>query len=144
MTEQAQKQPLRLTKPQIDEMLLEARRAGACEKALRIIANLSPEQVVNHPGAPYWASSYACFVLKSRWPEAEDIILKDAWAASSYARYVLKSRWPEAEHIICKDAQAASSYACDVLKSPWPEAEDIISKDARALQWYKQNVLKRP
>ena len=109
---------MRLTKPQIDEMLLEARRAGACEKALRIIANLSPEQVVNHPGAPYWAYWYACDVLKSRWPEAE--------------------------HIICKDAQAASSYACFVLKSRWPEAEDIISKDARALQWYKQNVLKRP
>ena len=115
---------MKLTKPQIDEMLLEARRAGACENDLQIIAQHIPlEQVVNHPGAPYWACWYACFVLKSRWPEAEDIILKDAWAAYSYACDVLKSRWPEAEHIICKDAQAASSYARYVLKSRWIAAE---------------------
>jgi len=89
---------MKLTKPQIDEMLLESRRAGACENDLQIIAQHVPlEQLLNHRRAPYWAYWYACFVLKARWPEAEDIILKDAQAASSYARYVLKSRWIAAE-----------------------------------------------
>lgn len=43
---------------------------------------------------------YALYIIKDRWPEAEDIIKTDAWIVYLYARNVIKSRWPEAESIL--------------------------------------------
>ena len=51
-------------------------------------------------------------------------------------RLVKEALWPEAEPIIMTDAYTAYWYARDVKKAPWPEAEPII-KDSVYWDNYK-------
>jgi hypothetical protein len=70
---------------------------------------------------------YAKNELKSRFPEAEPIILKDLKIACLYARDVIKGRWKEAEPIIMQSPHVID-YIMKVLKKRWPEAEESIVK----------------
>jgi len=55
----------------------------------------------------FWFSLH---VIKGRWPEAEEIIKKDAQISYYYAFLVIEGRWPEAEEIIKNDEKIAKSY----------------------------------
>jgi len=46
-----------------------------------------------------------------------------------YIKYVLKRRWLEVEEYIIKDPQYACLYAIEFIKGRWPEAEETIKKD---------------
>lgn len=59
----------------------------------------------------------------------EHIIKQHPGHAYLYARHRLKSRWPEAEPIIMKSQYYAYQYAVHVVKNRWLEAEDIIRTD---------------
>lgn len=47
-----------------------------------------------------YASYYARYIIKGRWPEAEPNIMKNPKGAYAYARYVIGRRWKEAEPYI--------------------------------------------
>jgi hypothetical protein len=72
--------------------------------------------------------SYAKAV-RQRVPAFEPHILaEDTGYMISYAEYVIKGRWPEAEPLIMKYAQDAVDYAIRVIKGRWPEAEQTINR----------------
>lgn len=52
-----------------------------------------------------------------------------------YARNVIKGRWPEHEDLVLKNAEAAFVYARTCIKDRWPEAEDVIRKATKE-PWY--------
>ena len=78
---------------------------------------------------PGWSYGYAKEVLKGRWPEAEEAIVKDPHMAYLYAMDVIKGRWPEAEPTIAKDPSVAFYYAKHVIGGRFPEAEEAIVKN---------------
>jgi hypothetical protein len=84
---------------------------------------------------------YALEVIKDRWPEAEDIIIKDSDSALYYSAEVIKGRWPEAEDIIMKDPHNACQYAQNIIKDRWLEAEPYIMKNLFAARCYMDFVL---
>lgn len=68
-------------------------------------------------------------VIQCRWLEAEHLILAyGATYAYSYARFIIKGRWKEAEPVIMQDALCAYAYSKDIIQRPWYEAEENISK----------------
>ena len=79
--------------------------------------------------AVFWAIKHG-----QRFPEAEPYILKatDPGYAYGYAKEVLKGRWPEAEEAIIKDGHVAYLYAFDVIGGRWPEAERPAAEEAIA------------
>lgn len=80
------------------------------------------------------AIMYAQGVIKGRWPELEQKLLKNPvpagfpYVAIIYTKCVIKGRWPELENfIISKNASwAAFDYAVDIIQGPWLEAEKIV------------------
>ena len=78
---------------------------------------------------PRWAFTYASEVVKGRWPEGEQAIIKYPQWACNYARDVIEGRWPEAEQAISKEPLPAYLYAKGVIKGRWPEGEQAIIKD---------------
>lgn len=74
------------------------------------------------------SADYAKFILKERWPEAENIILEKGSAkiVYPYIEKLVKQRWAEAENIILKSPEYSYKYAIHILKKRWPEAEKII------------------
>lgn len=87
------------------------------------------KQEVLERGSPEELVDYAVEVLKSRWPEAEPIILNNLSAAFVYLREVLKERWPELEGKLTSP-QAMYEYA-SIVKMRWPKAEKEILRDAQ-------------
>lgn len=92
---------------------------------------------------PRLAGLYAHYVLKKRWPEAEDLIRQDPWQAYHYARDVIKGRWPEAEEIIIQHYEDEPSilqwyYVRDVVKGRWPEGEAVLKQDRNVWRSYKR------
>ena len=59
---------------------------------------------------PNLAVLYA-YLVENRFESAETTIMKDPKAASDYALFVLKKRWPEAEDTIRKSVEATRAYA---------------------------------
>ena len=86
--------------------------------------------------------SYAENVIKGRWPEAEQYIMKDLDSAYYYAKDVIKDRWPEAEPYIMKNPEYAFSYAKNIIKDRWPEAEPYIMKNPASAFSYAKDILK--
>ena len=134
---------MKLSKRQVLTMLAKAKKAGACYEALteirRLLAEGGIEAVMASKECPGWAYWYADKVLKTRWPEAEDLIRTDAQVACEYAHFVIKARWPEAEDVIRKNSWAACWYAYYVIDARWPEAEDVIRTNARVAYWYTKH-----
>ena len=72
--------------------------------------------------------TYAGFVLKGRWKEAEKNLIDDPWPARIYAMF-FNFRFKEAEPEIMKWPDQAYHYSVDVLGQRWPEAEEIMKND---------------
>ena len=72
----------------------------------------------------------------------EFIIKKDPEHAYLYARYIIKGRFPEAEEYIKKHPKYAYEYAKYVIKGRFPEAEESIKKDPQYAHYYAKNVIK--
>lgn len=78
------------------------------------------------------ASNYASEIKKTRWIEAEDIIMTDARSVYQYAKNILNSRWEEAESKILetepenKHHWVLFDYLKELVRARWPEAEEII------------------
>jgi len=78
------------------------------------------------------ASNYAFEIRKTRWAEAENIIMTDAHSVYHYSKNVLNSRWQEAESKILetrpesKFAWVLFDYLREVVKGRWVEAEEVI------------------
>ena len=116
-----------------------------------------------------YASLYAINIMKERWPEAEQYIMKspkwvleymaevmpdEEWPAAEkyikqspqyayeYAYYHLGERWPEAEDTIMKSPSYAFEYANDIIKGRWPEAEKYIMKNPEAAYFYAIRIIK--
>lgn len=74
--------------------------------------------------------------LRHRVPELEHVVLRDELATYWYAYYVIKDRWPQGEQQLLKGtnpwgpmAYVLNRYAQNVIKDRWPEAEPFILKD---------------
>ena len=78
-----------------------------------LIKKLGLEKYGKDPESAYY---YTGYMIKGRWPEAEDVIKKDTCYAYLYALNVIKGRWPEAEEYIKKDPYYAYGYAYEVIK----------------------------
>lgn len=94
------------------------------------------------------AFMYAHKILRGRFKEAEQYIMRKPSYASMYAEFILSKdpewtsqlghengRWPEAEPYIMKDSYSAYNYAKGVIKGRWIEAEPFIKKDKD--DWWK-------
>ena len=71
--------------------------------------------------------NYALKIIKSRWREAEPIILEEGTPKTLlyYAKHVIKGRWIEAEPKIL-ESNYVYEYARDILKGRWPEGENAL------------------
>ncbi len=74
--------------------------------------NKQAEILIINEKSPKFAYEYAKDVIGKRWPEAEDMIIKDPSYAVLYARDVIEGSWPELEN-----AFEADSFKADYLKS---------------------------
>jgi hypothetical protein len=83
------------------------------------------EQIIK---SPRHIIRYCNEILKDRWPEAEEALLKFGSSENicDYSLIVIKDRWAEAENKILKDVEAAYRYAVKVMQERWPEAEKVI------------------
>lgn len=81
---------------------------------------------------------YANKILKSRWHEAEDIIMKNPRYACWYAEDVIRGRWKEAEQYIIVDARWIHYYCTNVTQERWLKAEKIVKKDKELWHYYKE------
>lgn len=94
---------------------------------------------------PYAAYNYSKDVLKDRFIDAEEYILKNQIPyIYYYARDIIKGRWKEAEPIILQHEEFCYLYARDIIKGQWKEAEETISKNLKYSFLYSTNVLKAP
>ena len=101
----------------LEKVIEKAREARACKEELDIIKSLdSIENVLSHKRAAYWLYWYTLEVIRGRWSEAEEYIMKDPKWAYYYANYIIKNRWPEAEKYIIEDLEWAYWYTRDVIK----------------------------
>jgi len=71
-----------------EEAYLKAWRAGKRLPELESIVLTSPEN----------SCCYAIGIIKSRWVEAEDLIITDSNLSLVYARYAIKDKLPEKMH----------------------------------------------
>ena len=134
-----------LSKPLADA-IIEAKIHDACKREIDILKGLCTtgatlESLSTDKRAPFWAYWYACDVIKSRWLEAEPIIMTSPEWSYRYAHNVIKGRWLEGEEIIMSDPKFSYWYALDVIKGRWPEAEATIMTSPELAYWY-QSVLK--
>jgi len=86
------------------------------------------DEFLSYGEAAHWLYWYAENVIKGRWPEAEEYIMKNPYYAYYYAKNIIKDRWLEAEEYIMKDPKWAYWYALYVIKDRWLEAEEYIMK----------------
>jgi len=120
-----------------------AKRSGACDEAIDAISQMKNwDEFSRHPDAPEWALWYARKVTKSRVPDLEPIIARDAWSAWQYANHVIGGRWPEAEPLIAQHSGYAYLYARDVIRGRWPEAEPVIAAEPGCAYRYAIDVVR--
>jgi len=91
---------------------------------------------------PSWAYSYARYVIKARWPEAEKAIASDPSYAYHYAKDVIGARWLEGEKVIAADPEWAYYYAIDIIKARWSKGEKAIASDPSYAYFYARDVIK--
>jgi len=61
----------------LKEAITNAEKAYACKEDLNMVKSLgSIEAVLKHENAAYWLYWYALRIIKGRWPEAEEYIMK--------------------------------------------------------------------
>jgi len=131
------------SKYNLSEMIDQAKKAHACGGDIEKLSKYSSiEEALKSKRASYWCCWYVVNILKSRWEEAEAIIMKDSWSSYAYASQVLKGRWKEAEPIIMKNAEYSYWYAKNILKGRWKEAESVIMKESWLAYLYARDVLK--
>lgn len=110
--------------------------------------------------SPIYAYDYAGKIIKGRWPDGENTIMRSPYDAYKYSLYRLRpdpqwqyksGRWPEAEPFIMKEPDVAANYAMDILANEptwehkngqWPDAESYIMQDPYAAYQYAMRVLK--
>jgi hypothetical protein len=85
---------------------------------------------------------YALHIVKGRWYEGEQLIMKDPQLACMYARDVIKGRWIEAEKIIFTSPNDTYEYVRRVIGKPLKEAEKIIMTDSQMSIMYAMYVMK--
>lgn len=130
------------------------------------------EHVSRHP---HHALQFCELVSRCRVPELEPTILGDPGVAARYARSVLKSTWPEAEDIIFSSVNAITNYieipGVDIercksavlaevsksrdnnywraynywaiasrIKQPWPEVESVLKENPSIWTQYQRLV----
>jgi len=100
------------------------------------------------------ACQYCIDIKKTRWPEAESIIMKDSRAIYIYAKTILRDRWIEAEPFILQTEPESDhgwnlyGYFCDIVngydKCPirrWIEAEPYIMKFPKWAYDYSKKIM---
>lgn len=102
------------------------------------------------------AYDYAKNIVKTKWPEYEDYLLKhydtdtDHYALW-YTHNVLKDRWPEVEPYVLKNEATAEAYATGIYASSqrekkqdprWYEAEPLIIQNPHRALRYARDVIK--
>ena len=93
-----------------------AEEQGACNDDMAVIRSMSGwEEFWAHPHAPYWSCWYVKDVIKGRWPDAENVIMKDPVFAFWYASNI-KGRWPEAEEVIRSDRLSWCLYSYFLIR----------------------------
>lgn len=116
-------------------------RAKSIELDLGEISEMSVEEAITLESAPFWACSYATYVIQGPWPLAEPLIATSAVAAYYYARDVV-GRWPQAESVIARHPDAAYRYARDVVRGRWAAGEPTIAQCADVAVAYARDVIK--
>ncbi len=90
---------------------------------------------------PYLCYYYAQYIIRGRWPAAEDIIKTSVEYIYRYATFVVRGRWPEGEKILLERGSILWMfyYAQDVIKGRWPEADHALLTSQ-----YKEAYLRLP
>jgi len=85
--------------------------------------------------------NYCMKVIKGRWKAGEDKMIeeRDGTALRHYAMFVIRDRFYEAEDVIMKQGEEALNYSTDVIGHRWLEAEKYIKQDANAWADYKND-----
>lgn len=101
------------------------------------------EQMLIKQGDPAMLLSYATVVIDDRWPEAESIIITNPAVAIRYAHRLLPDRWPEAENTILANSSTLIDYCTTIVGGRWPEGERalIARRDVKGIVAYVVNVL---
>ena len=120
---------MQLTQEKLDIYIKKMEVEESFEPHIDVIKNLTIEQFLLHEKAPFWATLFACDVLKSPFPEAEEIIAKSAICSYWYERFVLYEPFKKGENAIIKSPQVAFLHAKNILGKRWQEAEETIKKN---------------
>ena len=137
---------MKLEKRSLKNIIRLAKKAFACDYEINKLSQFSSMEELLEKSSDqdkaFWAEWYAGVVMKKRWPEAEEIILKNMSSAYNYALHIMKERWTQAEAIFLTRADYSAAYAVNLMKERWPEAEAIIASDACEAVWYARNMIK--
>jgi hypothetical protein len=116
---------------------------------------------------PEYALKYAEEVVRSRWPEAEEVMKSNVDVWNRYQAFLkslnenskaggtyfsspenaflyckkMKRRIPEAEELIKNNAHYAGRYADEIIHGRWPEAEEVIKKSGYQAGLYARLVI---
>ena len=94
--------------------------------------------------------AYAQYVVRAKWPEAEEVMLCEPTWGLRYVETCLRGRrWSELEAVLLSGESGGSwypaellfKYAKEVVKGRWPEAETGIRKDKRTAYWYEKEII---
>jgi len=123
------------------EAVLTSKKHNACVREIREIEKFKNwEQFLKHEKAILWIYWYAKNIIKDRWSDAEEYIMKDPEWIYYYAKNIIKGRWYEAEEYIKKTQKWAYQYAKNIIKNRWPEAEEYIMKDPELWDEYNKFI----
>ena len=132
-----------ITTTTLSKAIENARNNNACDEDIETIENFNNwDEFLNHENASFWLYWYSKDVIKDRWPDAEEYIMKDPKYAYWYAKEVIKGKWSDAEEYIMKDPCWAYHYAKDVIKNRWSDAEEYIMKEPYRAYIYAKDVIK--
>ena len=125
-----------------------ARKNGRSAETEKLILDNDLKDV----NIPDLAVDYARDVIKGRWPEAEEMILRPnqydgMLLAVEYARDVIKGRWPEAEEKMLRGEihDILLSYVVWCVKGSWPEYEKMLTDngDANNINEYNKCIMSK-
>ena len=95
----------------LSEAIQNARNINACDDDIEAIEKFNNwDEFLNHKSAPFWLYWYCENVIKDRWNDAEEYIMKDLELAYWYAKNIIKNRWIDAEKYIKKNPEWWDEY----------------------------------
>lgn len=137
--------------PELEDHLLNSNSYNCIGRiiqyAFQVIKNRWPEAEKRFQN-PKDFVEYCRYVLRKRWVEKENIILKDPLATYEYCFYVIgkSERWKEGEETLIKldypdKDSCLCNYAQYIICGRWEEAEEYMKKTPQSALNYAYRVI---